>query len=925
MRPTSEISHNLSQLVDKKLGELYLVIENVNENLAEIRHVSHYMESLFDIHTNLADLIKLSTQDDALNFTSDNLTDLATFYANLNTLITNRASLDALADEIQANADIAAKWAGEAEDTEVTPGLYSAMHHALKAAATHAAVQAIKDSAETSVQAIADAAETYRNEAETFRDETSSLITSVGSTISRNIRNRTKRLIICSGQSNGLGNNFGGDTPINNNVFIWDDVTNTSSVAELGNAPFRVTGENNMFLQAARHAQLVEGDDVEYHMVMNAQGGLAINYWLNEDFIITNITNTNPAVVTYIGNPKVLNNNSIVISDVVGMTEVNGNTYSVHSTNHNESTFVLDGVDATGFSSYTSGGKFNFAIDKLDEINTQITAMISSLSLDSSTKVDGMLFMQGESDDAYSDGFEYRDSLRKLVKRLETYSWWGKQSKLISGLVAENMTGDKANLGIRQYANSGENLNFAAVDTSFLETSDTVHFTGSALTEAGKRFGDTFLAMETPHIWLPHKTIDRFVNMDLSSEFQNELPRFYEYINDWDFRSEGQVTLLMTEDTVVDRIIRLYGINGDRILLQGSFDNSKTIPPVYSDFTGTLITDLDMVRNFYKANIIASGVTPFITSGGYKLRMSTLSIIGDQTNSALGIDGRDQSNRIGKSSIGIEYVTIAGFQGTRGYGIRLNDGSLKELSTKQNVFAHNVTGIYAENSNLDLNALLTCYNTGNGVYMREGGFGNLQNIEAKNNTGRGFYAEAGSRGSVKDGDFASNGVDIRADDISEVLTEGASYTTTIPSAYDTPEGFEVLRGTNSKTEDFTPTLDASTGVTYIEQYGKVTTETGPMVWVEVFIDASAIGNDGSGVQINIPKFITELDMISFNWLPTKCSGLEAGINLNEHYLVSNGNNEVQIVDKNGVVVSYTNFFSAGGSAGSIGFILQYRK
>lgn len=158
MRPTSEISHNLGQLVDKKLGDLYLVIENVNESLAEIKHVSHYMENLFDIHTNLASLVSLSTQDDALNFTADNIADLTTYFSNLNTLITNRTSLDALADEIVENATLAQNYANAAENTEVETGLYSAMHFAIKAAATKAEIETLKTNTEEAVQVIADAA-----------------------------------------------------------------------------------------------------------------------------------------------------------------------------------------------------------------------------------------------------------------------------------------------------------------------------------------------------------------------------------------------------------------------------------------------------------------------------------------------------------------------------------------------------------------------------------------------------------------------------------------------------------------------------------------------------------------------------------------------------------------------------------------------
>lgn len=172
MRPTSDISHNLGQLVDKKLGDLYLVIENVNKSLAEIKHVSHYMENLFDIHENLASLIKLSTQDDALNFTTDNIGDLTTYFSNLNTLITNRTSLDALADEIAANALLAQNYANAVEDTEVESGLYSAMHYAIKSAALKDDVTQINTETET----YKNQTEVYKNEAETAAANAASMI-----------------------------------------------------------------------------------------------------------------------------------------------------------------------------------------------------------------------------------------------------------------------------------------------------------------------------------------------------------------------------------------------------------------------------------------------------------------------------------------------------------------------------------------------------------------------------------------------------------------------------------------------------------------------------------------------------------------------------------------------------------------------------
>lgn len=68
---------------------------------------------------------------------------------------------------------------------------------------------------------------------------------------------------------------------------------------------------------------------------------------------ITNITQANPAVVTAPGH-AFGNGDQIRIDNVSGMTNVNGNYYTVAGVSGN--TFQLSGIDSTGFSAYTSGG-----------------------------------------------------------------------------------------------------------------------------------------------------------------------------------------------------------------------------------------------------------------------------------------------------------------------------------------------------------------------------------------------------------------------------------------------------------------------------------------------------------------------------------------------------------------------------------------
>lgn len=67
---------------------------------------------------------------------------------------------------------------------------------------------------------------------------------------------------------------------------------------------------------------------------------------------VTGATNGNPCEVTVVGHPFV-NGDQVTFSGVGGMTQLNGNTYTVTVTGVN--TFTL-GVDATAFGVYTSGG-----------------------------------------------------------------------------------------------------------------------------------------------------------------------------------------------------------------------------------------------------------------------------------------------------------------------------------------------------------------------------------------------------------------------------------------------------------------------------------------------------------------------------------------------------------------------------------------
>lgn len=71
---------------------------------------------------------------------------------------------------------------------------------------------------------------------------------------------------------------------------------------------------------------------------------------------ITGITKANPAVVTYSGSDNYANGDTVYISGVVGMTQVNGRNFTVANVNTGANTFELQEVDSTNYTAYTSGG-----------------------------------------------------------------------------------------------------------------------------------------------------------------------------------------------------------------------------------------------------------------------------------------------------------------------------------------------------------------------------------------------------------------------------------------------------------------------------------------------------------------------------------------------------------------------------------------
>lgn len=80
------------------------------------------------------------------------------------------------------------------------------------------------------------------------------------------------------------------------------------------------------------------------------------------DLTITNITQAATAVVTVSAIGDLQNGDLIIISDVVGMTEVNFDGTNIYTVaNIAGATFELAGINSSAFSAYSSGGSVDYS------------------------------------------------------------------------------------------------------------------------------------------------------------------------------------------------------------------------------------------------------------------------------------------------------------------------------------------------------------------------------------------------------------------------------------------------------------------------------------------------------------------------------------------------------------------------------------
>lgn len=71
---------------------------------------------------------------------------------------------------------------------------------------------------------------------------------------------------------------------------------------------------------------------------------------------ITAITQANPAKLTYSGSDTYANGDTVALSGIVGMTQMNGKNVTVANVDTGANTFEAQGVDSTAFTAYSSAG-----------------------------------------------------------------------------------------------------------------------------------------------------------------------------------------------------------------------------------------------------------------------------------------------------------------------------------------------------------------------------------------------------------------------------------------------------------------------------------------------------------------------------------------------------------------------------------------
>lgn len=131
---------------------------------------------------------------------------------------------------------------------------------------------------------------------------------------------------------------------------------------------------------AARLVPFVYNADQAYMLEF---GNLYIRFFTNGGILtqtaqdITGISKANPGVVTYSGSDTYANGDRVIISGVVGMTEVNGREFTVANVDTGANTFELSGVNTSSYTTYSSAGT---VAEIIEVVTTYATAELDDLS-----------------------------------------------------------------------------------------------------------------------------------------------------------------------------------------------------------------------------------------------------------------------------------------------------------------------------------------------------------------------------------------------------------------------------------------------------------------------------------------------------------------------------------------------------------------